>query len=247
MNSHSKIPGIGNLLEKSWRQSRVVDIDGMKIVLKTYGEEAGIVKWLLVSTANTFINLYPFSVNPSIRLRREVSFMRAQNISVPRPEIYLINYVKPSLYREYVEGEIVDPSSSQDMENVAATLCSIHQSGYVLGDSKISNFIKSHENAIYVIDAEQSTTTKSEIHRAWDLFVFLATSSLKVYGKAVKNNYLYENVFSAFISSYSECLKSTRPLEELLKPYFTALFSTLIPPPLNLLLYRVIKSVKKCE
>lgn len=215
----------------------------MKLVLKTYGKEAGIVKWFLVSTANTFINLYPFTMNPQVRLMREVSFMRAREISVPRPEIYLVNYVKPSLYREYVEGETIDPSYPQDMEIIAETLCSIHQSGYALGDSKYSNFIKSRENVIYVIDAEQSTTTLSETHQAWDLFVYMVTSSLKIYGKAVRNNAVYEKTLSSFISRYVECLKSTKPVEELLKPSFTALFSTLVPPPLNLLMYKVIRGL----
>lgn len=167
-------------IDKFFSQTEIIEINGKKYVKKRYTKELGIVKWFIIKSLSIPVNMYPFVFNPRERLCREVSFFDYMKDRVFVPRVVETNYEKLYIVREYIEGKILDVTSNENLwKNVGRTLGKIHVEGYSLGDSKITNFLLSENNRIYIIDAEQAIPSDQENHRLWDIVVFLSTMTYK--------------------------------------------------------------------
>ena len=138
------------------KQTQIYKLNGKKLVIKNYKKETGILKWLVINATNLTINIYPFAFQPLKRLERECFFFKEAPKIFSKPKIYLTDFVKLKLVREYVEGvsysSILDEAEFRKLGN---RLCRLHLEGWALGDSKISNFV-SRGRGIYIVDAEEA-------------------------------------------------------------------------------------------
>jgi len=99
-----------------------------------------------------------------------------------------------ALLEEFIEG---DEINEENIEIVAKGLREIHEVGYVLGDTKISNFVIVNRSKLAVIDAEQSFKSNNLYYRAWDLVVFFLFLSYKI----VNINH-FQEVAKRFLDEY---------------------------------------------
>lgn len=178
-------------LEYLLSQVRVKEENGRKVIVKDYLSFNSL-KWYLLSFATS--GSYPFSSNPNDRFNRELEFMRIDDHDIPHPRIINCDSESKTMEREYIErkNEMIPP------RKIAELLSKIHDYGYVLGDTKLSNFILGQDDRVYIIDAEQAIRSDSPELRAWDVDVVLAFYGLK--------NYFDLNGFKAdateFLSNY---------------------------------------------
>lgn len=153
-------------------QTRVVRVDGRDIVVKCYSSSTSF-KWYIISPA---FRRYPYTSDPMERMNREINFFTynwSDKIRVP----HLIDFDFDTLciYREYVDGEEI--SSAYHFYKLGQALRHIHDRGFVLGDTKIENFL--YKETISVIDAEQAVETNNLSYFAWDLLVLIFSISYK--------------------------------------------------------------------
>ncbi len=214
-------------------QSEVREINGVKVVMKKFTSEIGLLKWLPPAI---FLKVsYPFALTPKERFEREMRFMSFsgwEGFKVPR--ILNADHENLIVIREYVEGE---PLSCDRRDNVVALgriLAEVHSKGFCLGDVKPTNFITNRE-AIYVIDAEQSVYFREELG-SWDLMVATFFISLANY----MNIDMFQELFEEFSRSYLESGGLMRSYCDMLSPR-NAVLATFIPLP-NLV---VISNIRK--
>jgi|ECHnycMinimDraft_1075156.scaffolds.fasta_scaffold01804_2 tRNA A-37 threonylcarbamoyl transferase component Bud32 len=203
------------LIKESYSQSRISNIGGVKVVVKNYGSPYSI-KWYFITAA--FFN-YPYVADPRKRLSREMDFMLGDWKDFLTPRIIDFDLEEPSLTREFLEGD--EPDSDQ-MKLVGKGLREVHDKGIVMGDTKVSNFLVS-EGKLYVIDAEQSTSSDSEELKAWDLlvlFVFLAYKYLNDLDQ-------FEKGLEAFLDSYDPDQRISRSVFNAKNGFLVALMPIL--------------------
>ena len=108
--------------------------------------------------SNLAIGKYPFEQDPSERLEREVNFMRHAENCFDKPQILLVDYSNNTLIRDFIGGDIYSYNAPSIIHyKVARELGKCHEHGWALGDAKISNFVYTSGEHVYIVDAEQAT------------------------------------------------------------------------------------------
>jgi len=149
-------------------QSEVREEGGVKVVVKRFTKEVGLLKWL--PPAILLRASYPYALSPRERFNREVRFMRFQGwVGFRVPRILSVDEKELVVVREYVEGRYLDCGRVDDVVRLGSVLAEAHSKGFSLGDIKPTNFLISRE-FVYVIDAEQSTQFSEELG-GWDIAV----------------------------------------------------------------------------
>ncbi|AOL16029.1 serine/threonine protein kinase [Sulfolobus sp. A20] len=162
------------MFESRYGQSRIVKVDDEQYVEKCYTSVFGI-KWYFISS---FFWNYPYVADPKERFYREMDFFLEKwekNVYVPK--IVDIDTKTLCIIREFVSGEEVN---ERNIEIVAKGIREIHEEGFVLGDTKISNFLLTNDKKLAIIDAEQSMKSNNISYKAWDLLVFFLFLSYKL-------------------------------------------------------------------
>jgi tRNA A-37 threonylcarbamoyl transferase component Bud32 len=217
------------------KQTQIYELNGKKLVVKNYRKETGILKWLVINATNLTINIYPFAFQPLKRLERECFFFKEAPEVFSKPKIYLVDFVKLKLVREYVEGvsysSILDDA---DLWKLGDRLCRLHLEGWALGDSKVSNFV-STGGGIYIVDAEEAIQTRDVRHYAWDLIVLASTMVFFNFDKIVQRRSELEEAVKSFIRGYVETDYgvSRQVVSAFEKPSFKALIYLLMPHPFS--------------
>jgi tRNA A-37 threonylcarbamoyl transferase component Bud32 len=176
-------------------QIDILEVNGLRVVRKRFSSEVGILKWLPPSIF--YKASYPFTINPSERFRRELSFFNLGSgrfYSVPR--LYGVDEGNLIIVREYVDGRKLS-YDRESCELLSKALAEIHSRGYVLGDVKPSNFVI-NDRGIWVIDAEQAVVTSNEVLFGWDLILTMFFASYK-YVVDVEN---FKDFIKSFIRGY---------------------------------------------
>ncbi|QOR94005.1 serine/threonine protein kinase [Thermosphaera chiliense] len=224
-----------NYLDDFSRQTQVYEFNGEKLVVKNYRKETGILKWLLINATNLTINIYPFAFQPIKRLEREAFFFREAPEVLKKPKVYVTDFMRLKLIREYVEGDFFTSVDSETAyRELGYHLSVLHRKGWALGDSKISNFVLSVKG-IYIVDAEQATPSTDIRHYAWDLVVLASTMVLFNIESIVQRKNDLERFMEAFIEGYVEGSEtvSQEVARVLEKPSFRALTYLLVPHPFS--------------
>ncbi len=216
------------VIDKLISQAEVVIIDNRKYVKKKYGKEVGILKWL--PPAIFLRSIYPFTLEPRERMRREIEFLSQSWGYLGVPRVLTYDESKLELVREYVEGDPLDYRSDTSPKLLGNALREIHLRGYALGDVKPTNFIVSKEGDIYVIDAEQATKTDDPSIKCWDLMATLLLASYSLITNLSKYRYFVRSLIN-------EYLRDQR-LVEVIREYTSHKFGglTLLMPPLHLMI-----------
>ena len=159
-------------------QSEVREEGGVRVVVKRFTKEVGLLKW--IPPAVFLRASYPYALAPRERFSREIRFMRFQDWAGFRvPRILSVDEDELVVVREYVEGRYLDCGRVEDVVRLGSVLAESHSKGFSLGDVKPTNFLVSGYST-YVIDAEQSTQFREELG-SWDIAVaafFIAISNL---------------------------------------------------------------------
>ncbi len=231
-----------DIIEEAIRQTYVVEENGRKYVIKYYSVEPGLVKWFIIKSLSTPLQIYPYVTNPKDRMNREISFFNIKPGEINAPKIIEIDWNNLFMKREYIDGEIFRPDMSHlKYVELADTLSKIHRAEYALGDSKYTNFIVTDHRGIFVVDAEQAIETNNKTHYSWDLVIFTVTI-LYSYGFLKDIEDLYSKLRS-FYSSYADYY-SIDPLINIIDSVrLRTVFSILIPLPYNIQLINIIKEI----
>ncbi|MEM4541763.1 MAG: hypothetical protein QW159_01245 [Desulfurococcaceae archaeon] len=224
------------------KQSRLIMIGNKVYIEKTYSAEPGIIKWYLVSVSNLAVGVYPFKLKPHERLENEVEFMRSKNTCFNKPEVVLVDYINLKLIREFVKGKVYNLQAPPLIHYlIAREIGKCHERGWAFGDSKITNFLYEGEN-LYVVDAEQATSSGKVEYYAWDLLVLVSTLLIDGYIKALFSEADREKAFENIIRGYLEGNSNGLEVLKLLKTtQFKTLLYLLIPFPLSYMFYRKIE------
>jgi tRNA A-37 threonylcarbamoyl transferase component Bud32 len=214
---------IEKFLDSVISQTRVEVIDGKKVAVKRYSTAIS-VKWFFI--VNSFRS-YPFVALGKERMRRELDFMleRWRDLEVPR----VLDF---DLEEEVVIRQYIEASNEEIYYELGKGLRVIHNAGYVMGDTKPSNFIVTRRR-VYVIDAEQAIRQENEEYRAWDVLVILMFMS-----------YRYINNLKSYLSAARALLTGYEVEPTVLRNLFNMKFLGLISlfPPLHLMELRKLLS-----
>ncbi|BBD72540.1 hypothetical protein HS1genome_0929 [Sulfodiicoccus acidiphilus] len=178
------------LIRETYSQSRVSTVGGVKVIIKNYSSPYSI-KWYFITTA---FFTYPYVADPKKRLSRELDFLLTNWKGFSTPKVIDFDLDEPSLTREFLEGR--EPEA-EDMKLLGRGLREIHDRGVVMGDTKVENFLISEER-LYVIDAEQSTSSDSSELKAWDLLVLFLFTAYKYFNDLDQ----FERGVQLFVDAY---------------------------------------------
>lgn len=234
-------------LDEFFSQTRVISIYNEKYIVKKYSRELGIIKWFIIKTASRILNIYPYVSDPEERMRRETIFFTSIDVDVKHPKIFLMDWINTTVIREYVPGEPISPIDKNVYPVIGEILARIHHSGYVLGDTKFLNFLRTPGGEIYLIDAEQAITSREYKHRAWDLIVFIITAMYRLISlSTLVYPEKYLDYIDALINSYSQSFKDY-PLvfEEFGRASISNVVLMLLPPPFNAYLLKTLKDYSR--
>ncbi|WFO74513.1 hypothetical protein J4526_05345 [Desulfurococcaceae archaeon MEX13E-LK6-19] len=233
-------------IDKFFSQTEIIKIGNKKYAKKKYTKELGIIKWFIIKSLSIPVSIYPFVFNPRERMRREIDFFDNMYRKILVPKVIEVNWDKLYIIREYVEGHILNLRHDvKTWSEVGTTLHKVHNEDYSLGDSKVTNFLVSKNNTVYIIDAEQAIASSATNHRIWDIIVFLATV-IHVYITDIMTAFMvHEEEFKAkikaFLESYADS-GGSEILEKLRRDTKSKmLIHVLIPFPYNLKFLRIIK------
>lgn len=182
-------------------QSEIIEMDGVKVVRKRYGELKGIVKWLIADFP--FLQLlYPFETDPWKRMTREYTFFANPPKRVKTPRVLRYDPKALEIIREYIEGRDIEVSEA-DATLVGEKFAEMHNQNFCLGDTKPSNF-KIQGNELYVIDAEQAINYCYEnSYKAWDVIFHLMSINPSSLGGPLKE---VESYADFLLNSYFDKL-----------------------------------------
>lgn len=221
------------------KQSRFFIVDNNMYVLKEYASEIGLLKWYIIMVSNFAVGIYPFKLDPKERLIREVEFMSKSTKCFKKPEVLIVDYTKPKIVRSFVKGEVYSYDSPINIHyEIGKCLGFCHEEGWVLGDTKITNFVY-NEKGLFIVDAEQAIREYNEKYAAWDILVLISTLSMDGYLKAVKSDYsrIVDFILRGYIDTHRE---SADVIKMLRSNEFKPLILLLIPFPLNYVFYKKI-------
>ncbi|MBE5729471.1 hypothetical protein IG206_01585 [Candidatus Parvarchaeota archaeon] len=158
--------------------------DGVKTVIKRYNDYSSF-KWQIVPLiANTS---YPMTSSPESRLERELELYNEKIEGVNLPKIIRYNKEDLTLEKEYIEGN----PPYKETKLLGELMYNLHSHGYVLGDSKIDNFILNEKDKkVYLIDSEQVYKSNDDRLKAWDIDLLFSSLSYNLniidYRKAIR-------------------------------------------------------------
>ncbi len=230
-----------DIIDKLLSQSRIIEYHGRRAVMKKYGYEPGLVKWLAITALNMPLRIYPFTLDPRQRMERETVFFTRRPGGVRVPRVLEENWEELYIIREYVEGEKIHGlSPPETYAALAETLARIHGSGYAMGDTKFTNFLDS--DGIIVIDAEQAVETMETVHYSWDILVILTTlTASALRGNPPWNPRRLVERFESFVEAYAAA-NGDEPLRVLVEnKKLRAVAAVLLPPPYSGFIYNVIR------
>jgi len=187
------------IIDKLISQAEIVTINGRNYIRKRYAREVGIMKWL--PPALFLKPIYPFTLEPRERLRREVNFFRSKWNGFKVPNILSYDENKLELIREYVEGRLINYRSDDDLRMLAKVFAEIHSKRYALGDVKPTNFLVNNNGDIYVIDAEQAVSDANIDSMSWDLLATLLISAYFYIANITKYREAIRLFFKEYLSS----------------------------------------------
>jgi len=233
-------------LDSFFSQTRVVEVNGVKRVVKNYRSEPGLIKWFLIRASGVVTRVYPYTLDPAARMKREVEFMTNPKCPVKRPRVIEADWNEMVVVREYVEGRHIDPANPAEYSSIGRTLAELHTAGFALGDSKIYNFIITPGGSIYVVDGEQAIETSDTSYMYWDLIVFTITSTYVLIEKqpleAVQiARSAYRELLESYISNGGETAR--RVLAEHEKFNYKPLLYILLPLPYNIIYSKIIRKL----
>jgi len=189
-------------------------------------------KWLISLPTLVF---YPYSINPKTRFFREVNFFtewsKKKHPVIKVPKILGMDYSRLIIVREYIKGRTAYDIGLDGFLPLFEALAFIHNEGWVLGDTKPSNFLLDDKNHVFVIDAEQAIRSNNVEFMAWDLAILLLVTN--VYATITGNLFDFEphnildeylkinpnNSVARFAFRYFERM---RPLKEVIRKYLAA-------------------------
>ena len=206
-------------------QTRIMSSPDGKYVEKRYNG-TGSIKWLLSPPFRMF---YPFVALPESRLEREVGFLESDS-DIKKPKLYSCDRENRLIKREYIDGK----QDCRDGVSVGEALSSIHGTGYVLGDTKLSNFL-SNDAGCYVIDAEQAIKSDKKKYRVWDATFALVSSSYY--------NYPEIDSFKKFVDGFASSYKYWQEYEDQLLKGPSPIFLLLLPIQHRYLYKKLLKDV----
>lgn len=226
------------------KQSRIIMIGDKTYVVKDYASDIGLLKWYMITLSNLAIRIYPFALEPRERMMREVVFMKTAEKCFSKPEIMAIDYGRLKLIRAYVKGSTYSFTSPINIHyNIGYNLGLCHETEWVLGDTKISNFIHT-DTSVYIVDAEQAVKKCSPEYAGWDLLVLVSTLFMEGYVKAIsivdESNRILENILRGYVNGFS---KWREVLEVLRTSEFKLLIYLLVPFPTNYLFIKKIEEI----
>ncbi len=196
-----------------------------KFVIKDY-KALNSNKWYIITL---FLGAeYPFVADSQSRLERELNFFEQDTGGVKKPKVISYNLEDKLLKREYIDGEI--PYDKPEL--VSRALCSIHRAGYVVGDTKIENFLVDKSGVVSIIDAEQATVSHERRLMAWDMLLLFGSMA-------------YKNIYD--LDSYREAVKRIIDAyadwniisSEIYNPLNAVLLAIIPPPHLLMLAYAI--------
>ncbi|ADI31782.1 serine/threonine protein kinase [Staphylothermus hellenicus] len=238
--------GFVEVVEEFFKQTKILYIDDCPFVHKQYSKEPGLVKWFFIKAANLFVKAYPFVLEPRSRMIRETSFMDDEYKLVKTPHIIVKDWVSTSIIREYINGTHFDPYfDEQEYFRLGKELAMIHNSGYVMGDTKYTNFLKI-DDKFYVVDAEQAIRSNSHDYMFWDIFVFITTI---IYKMMVDNPFrtkdLIRGRMNNFLNGYISAIEHDyySILSNVDKFNYKTIMFMLLPYPLYIIFNDMIKQL----
>jgi len=166
-------------------QTKIVTVENQKLVMKCYNSSTSF-KWYFISPS--FRN-YPYSSNPEERMNRELNFFTHRWREIITPKVIDFDMEQTCVYREFLEGEEI--RNLDHFEKLGKALRHIHNEGFVMGDTKLENFI-TVQGKIAVIDAEQAIISTDISLRSWDLLVLSFSTAYTfikdplTFGKAIE-------------------------------------------------------------
>ncbi|MEO3993174.1 MAG: hypothetical protein QN229_02535 [Desulfurococcaceae archaeon TW002] len=223
--------GLIALLDKMISQSEIIERSGTKYVLKSFTGEKSSFKWFPLSTFLGFV--YPFTYNPTERLERELAFFSKEWGFFKTPKIVEVDKENHKILREYVDGRILD--TDIDANKLGKVLGEIHKEGWALGDVKLTNFLISSNDLVYVIDAEQAVSGAGTQHMAWDLYLVLLIASYTY----IKSPTKFEEFLENFLFSHDSVCDCEKIYEGFNTPKLQSLL-ILLPPSHLLKLAKVL-------
>jgi tRNA A-37 threonylcarbamoyl transferase component Bud32 len=237
-------PSLISFLDELSKQTEYYIVDERVYVMKKYASELGLFKWFLITTSNLAVRKYPFEQDPSERLRREVGFLQYSEGCFNKPRIILVDYSSNVLIREFVKGDIYSYDAPRVIHyRLGRELGACHEGGWVLGDSKISNFVYTTDNYIYIIDAEQAIREYNDEYAAWDLLVYTSTLTMDGYLKALYNKDIYDEILESVLTGYLDGNTSAkRVFKRLLSLDYKSLIYLLVPFPFNYIFTKKIEN-----
>lgn len=171
-----RLRGVLGEIDTLVSQSRVVETPYGRRVVKDYSRPMGVAKWVLGLLPPASIH-YPYETSALGRLLREERFYTRPPRGVRVPRVYEVDYRRTVMVKEYIEGTPLSVPGEREAGVLGDALGRIHSQDYCLGDTKPSNFLKTREGQVAVIDAEQALTgCGDEEYKDWDtvlLMVFL--------------------------------------------------------------------------
>lgn len=235
--------GLVNVFDSLSRQTKVIIVNGKTYVAKDYASEVGLLKWYAITLSNIAVRKYPFKLEPVDRMKREVTFMRSPTKCFKKPEVLLVDYGRLRLIREFVKGELYSYNAPCHVHiEIGRSLGQCHDEGWVLGDTKITNFVYSG-NEVYIVDAEQATKDYRPEHAAWDLLVLVSTLFMENVVMALKDIEMSARYIDLILNGYLEGNRGSGldSLKTLLATDFKLLAYLLIPFPLNYVFTRKVE------
>ncbi len=179
-------------------QSEVRDLGGVRVVVKRFSSEIGLLKWL--PPAIFLRASYPFTLVPRERFKRELRFMTFEGWQGFRvPKIVSVDEEELVVVREFVEGEPLRCDKPEDAATLGRVLAEVHSKGFSMGDAKPTNLLISG-GVPYVVDAEQSVPFRED-WGGWDLAVAAFFISLVNYAEVSKFRELFGELSRAYLKS----------------------------------------------
>jgi len=183
---------------------KVGTINGKKCVIKRFTGTKHL-KWYFLGMIGRPIK--PFDISPIQRMYNEyIITMRLEQMKFSVPKIEAISVKKPTIIKEYIEGETAlhsikmffksESEGKMIITSVGALLRQLHDKGVVLGDSKPENILV-NENGLHLIDLEQSKLNATVQDKGWDIAEFLYYSL-----SFAKNREIASKFYELFFSGY---------------------------------------------
>ncbi len=241
--------GFFDFIDDFFKQSITITINSEKYIWKKYTHEYGLVKWLVIQLASLPIAVYPFEMDPEKRMTRELVFMTDNVKQTKTPKIHIVDWIDYTVVREYIPGKSFEPTLwRQDYIEIGRVLARVHLDGYVLGDTKYLNFLKSSSGEYYIIDAEQAIKSNKNEYRFWDILVFLITCIYRMmYVKLLSSLDFFPEMIEGFLQGYSEETGSDKEVIDILKTISRINYKTivyvLLPLPYSVAFLKTIRKI----